>query len=48
MFYYEPKKEHITFRCGYKSGEGKLHSLENSEGFTNTTNNIPIANKQKK
>lgn len=31
VFYYDPKKESITFRCGYRTAEGKLHSLYNEQ-----------------
>ena len=27
VFYFEPKREMITFRCIYKNSEGKLHTF---------------------
>ena len=38
VFYFDARKELVTFRCLYKHSEGKLHSFS-EEVFTATNNN---------
>lgn len=45
MFYYEPKKEMITFKCVYKSSEGKLHTVY-EDIVTNNTLGTPVKGKK--